>query len=343
MVSSWQAFFNLVLKFLENTSLQVTETSLLCDVFYDSLAQTEFAELLDRDAGIFEGVDVNSMTLRQFYHHVFGGGAAGPNLFFRRLLHGVDLSVQAPTSSPMDQLRFQIAKQMRNYTFLVGDADTKQVVVVDACWDVDGIVALLRHEGLTAVGAICTHYHYDHCGGQVPDSLLMRLGLPPAVLPLARSLPGVKELMQALPPHAPCYVHAADADSVIKQTGLSDAQCHRTKHNDLIHVGSCAIRVLHTPGHTPGSQCLLLESFSPPRVLTGDTMFVGSFGRIDGDDCSASDLWFSINSVLGSLAPETVVYPAHDYSESKESTIARERQTNPAFRVPQKTFVNMYS
>lgn len=78
------------------------------------------------------------------------------------------------------------------------------------------------------------------------------------------------------------------------------------------------------------------------RVLTGDTLFVGSFGRIDNEDCSASDLWESLNVTLGALPDDTIVFPAHDYSEVPTSSIGQERKTNPAMRIPKQHFVASY-
>ena len=204
---------------------------------------------------------------------------------------------------------FQIAKQMRNYSYVIGDGSSKEVLVVDPCWDVDGIVAFLKKENLKCVGSVCTHYHWDHVGGHVPDSMLRGLGLPPQMIPLARVLPGIKELGDALGTNAHCYMHEREAEQIQSQTKIPASTCRLMKHDQIFEVGCMRIRCLHTPGHTPGSMCLVLEDFSPKRVLTGDTLFIGSFGRIDGQDCSASDLWDSINRVLGGLPDDTVVYP----------------------------------
>ncbi len=249
---------------------------------------------------------------------------------------------------------------MRNYSYLIGDRALKQVLVVDPCWDVEGVQRVMKEEGVSCVGAICTHYHWDHVGGCLDDSMLSRLGIPPAMMPLARILPGVKgkeiiaqfdivvshwalaELMASLGPEARAYAHEKEAPTIIKQTGVDAARVHATKHNERFNVGDMVVRVLHTPGHTPGSQCLVLEAFQPMRVLTGDTMFVGSFGRIDGADCSAADLWDSLNVTLGSLPDDTIVFPAHDYSELKASSIEQERRTNPAMRIPKAQFVASY-
>ena len=185
-------------------------------------------------------------------------------------------------------------------------------------------------------------YHWDHVGGRLEDSMLARLGVPQALWETARMLPGLRELMAATGPTAKAYAHERDAETIVKQTGVDAAKVHATKHQERFCVGNMAIRVLHTPGHTPGSQCLVLEAFQPMRVLTGDTMFVGSFGRIDGADCSAADLWESLNVTLGSLPDDTIVFPAHDYSEMKTSSIEQEKRTNPAMRIPKAQFVASY-
>lgn len=176
--------------------------------------------------------------------------------------------------------------------------------------------------------------------------MLQRLGIPPQFWSMAKHLPGVKELMDHVRqthPDAKAYVHEMDAKSVHTQTSLPLTHIHQTKHNETFSIGQNRVRVLHTPGHTPGSQCLLLESYSPMRVLTGDTMFIGSYGRIDLEDCSAGDLWNSLNAVLGQLPDDTIVFPAHDYSELKSSTIEQERKTNPGMRFPREQFIQMNS
>lgn len=100
-----------------------------------------------------------------------------------------------------------------------------------------------------------------------------RLGVPPAVQPMVRILPGVKELMAAvgkggiayarkgkeffLSISFPRYMHEKDAETIIQQTKIPKDQVHVTKHQEVFKIGDMAVRVLHTPGHTPGSQVTL--------------------------------------------------------------------------------------
>ncbi len=138
-------------------------------------------------------------------------------------------------------------------------------------------------------------------------------------------------------------MHEGDAETIIKQTHLDRSRAHVTKHNERFQIGCMTVKVLHTPGHSPGSQCLLLEDFSPMRVLTGDTLFVGSFGRLDSsNDNSAAELWESLNMTLGTLPEDTIVFPAHDYAEVQTSSIGQEKKTNPAMRIPRAQFVAQF-
>jgi hydroxyacylglutathione hydrolase len=130
-------------------------------------------------------------------------------------------------------------------------------------------------------------------------------------------------------------IHRADAEQVTKllsgvlsriMGGKGSPKPGRLlEDNDLIEIGNSALRVIHTPGHTPGSICLYGEG----HLFTGDTLFVGAVGRTDLPGGSARKLLSSIREKLYILPPETVVWPGHDYGEAPSSTIEREMRTNP--------------
>jgi len=96
----------------------------------------------------------------------------------------------------------------------------------------------------------------------------------------------------------------------------------------LIEVGSVALKVIHTPGHTPGGMCLYIDGM----VFTGDTLFVGAIGRTDFPGGSYRQLETSVRTKLYTLPGDTVVLPGHNYGSSPTSTIDRERRTNPYIR-----------
>jgi glyoxylase-like metal-dependent hydrolase (beta-lactamase superfamily II) len=94
-------------------------------------------------------------------------------------------------------------------------------------------------------------------------------------------------------------------------------------------VGNIGIKLLHTPGHTPGSQCFLVES----RLVSGDTLFIGGCGRVDLPGGDAEQMYHSLTQVLGRLPGETRLYPGHDYSDKPVSTIADELRDNYYLRI----------
>jgi glyoxylase-like metal-dependent hydrolase (beta-lactamase superfamily II) len=97
------------------------------------------------------------------------------------------------------------------------------------------------------------------------------------------------------------------------------------KDGDQIVVGDVSLKVIHTPGHSPGGICLLGDS----NLFTGDTLFVGGIGRTDLPGASMTQFMKSIKERLLTLSGETIVWPGHDYGVSPSSTIEVERRTNP--------------
>jgi glyoxylase-like metal-dependent hydrolase (beta-lactamase superfamily II)/rhodanese-related sulfurtransferase len=99
---------------------------------------------------------------------------------------------------------------------------------------------------------------------------------------------------------------------------------------DSIALGALRIRVVHTPGHTADSMCLVL----PDRVFTGDTLLLGSLGRTDLPTGDAEALWDSLYEHLFALDPKLLVYPGHNYKGALPTTLDEQRDTNPRLDVP---------
>src|SRR5690606_1313540 len=127
---------------------------------------------------------------------------------------------------------------MQNFVYLIGDTTTRRAVVVDPAWDIDAIERTLAADDMTLEAALITHFHPDHLGGD-----LMGHHIPGAVELLAR---GAKIKV---------HVHKDEAEYVPRVCGLSRSDLVLTESGDDLTVGTHRIRFLHTPGHTPGSQC----------------------------------------------------------------------------------------
>lgn len=199
---------------------------------------------------------------------------------------------------------------MQNYVYIIADKVTRKALVVDPAWDIKGILDELDKEDLELTGALITHYHPDHIGGDFAG----------------HHIEGITELMA----ERPCriWIHKAEAPYVQKQLGLTSADYIAADGETTVEVGRIPVRLLHTPGHTPGSQCFLVGG----HLVSGDTLFIGSCGRVDLPGSNPSDLYYSLNQKLKKLPEETVLLPGHNYAPERTSTIGREKRDNPFMR-----------
>ncbi len=219
------------------------------------------------------------------------------------------------------------AAQMINFVYLVADDLTRQAVLVDPAWDVDGLVERVEKEGYTLTGALVTHYHPDHVGGEI-------WGL---------SIEGLARLA-ALRPDARIHVHAAEAEGVAQVTGVPETDLVQHQGGDTLTLGSVKIDFVHTPGHTPGSECFLVSdatlkpgapgSALAPALVSGDTLFVGACGRVDLPGSDPDEMYRTLTQRLSKLPEGAVLYPGHDYGATPTSTLAGEKARNPYLRIP---------
>lgn len=231
--------------------------------------------------------------------------------YFRQLLAGRDFAVNA--GNIIERQIFSSAKQMQNFVYLIGDARTREAVVVDAAWDVKGIRSFAAAENMKLVGAVVTHYHFDHTGGTPP----------PPFDQLGIKVPGVREL--AVEDKLPVYINRNDAATVMKSNGVPCEYLTLLDDSAEVSVGDVKLKFIHTPGHTPGSQCIHIERPEQDMLISGDTLFIGSCGRLDLPDCNAKAMYSSLQKKLAGLPATTRVYPGHDYGGSY-TTISRERE-----------------
>ncbi|RJP86266.1 MAG: MBL fold metallo-hydrolase [Desulfobacteraceae bacterium] len=198
--------------------------------------------------------------------------------------------------------------QMANFCYMVGDESTHTCGVIDPAFDPRKILDEVRDAGYTITHVINTHGHSDHTSGNA--AILEATG-------------------------AQLCIHKADSEQVTRMLsrvlsrfmgGKGSPKASRLlEDNDIIDIGQTQLKVIHTPGHTPGSICLYTDG----NLFTGDTLFVGAVGRTDFPGGSPSQLLASVRQKLYTLPGDTRVWPGHDYGPSPSSTIEKEKRTNP--------------
>jgi len=196
---------------------------------------------------------------------------------------------------------------MQNYVYLIGSGETRKVAVVDAAWQIDTILRVAAEDDVEITHALVTHTHPDHVGGRFSGI----------------DIEGVTELLNKC--KAKVVVHKSEAEFL---KGLSPSDLIKTESGDKIDVGGMEIQLLHTPGHTPGSQCFLVDD----RIVSGDTLFIGACGRVDLPGGSPEDLYYSLTQKLMALPDDTILFPGHNYSDRPASTLGEEKQSNPYFQ-----------
>jgi glyoxylase-like metal-dependent hydrolase (beta-lactamase superfamily II) len=198
---------------------------------------------------------------------------------------------------------------MQNFVYLVGDPVARECVVVDPAWEIDTIVETVERDDMRLVGALVTHTHQDHVGGSLES-----WGMPGRI-------PGVEDLLARVP--LKVHVHKAERE-FLKGFGSDLVQ---VGNHDTLKVGRLTLTFMHTPGHTPGSQCFLVDG----RLVSGDTLFIGSCGRTDLPGSDPTEMYYSLTQRLAALPDETILLPGHNYG-GPSSTIGDEKRQNPFMR-----------
>ena len=209
---------------------------------------------------------------------------------------------------------------MQNFAYLIGDSTTHEALVVDAAWDVPAIVKIAEQDGYTINKALVTHYHQDHLGGDFQG----------------HKIPGAAELLEQV--KAKVYVNKAEAPFLNRIAGLSASDIVQVDGGDTTNVGNIKVTFIHTPGHTPGSQCFLVENC----LVAGDTLFIGSCGRVDLPGSNPEDMYYSLQT-LSKLADETILYPGHNYAGQPSDTLAQQRRHNMYLHLSTKTLQEFMS
>lgn len=180
---------------------------------------------------------------------------------------------------------------MQNFTYVIEDEDTGEGIIIDPSWDLRQVQNYIQRANLKIKYIVNTHHHFDHTLGNA------------------------------------AMANTFEAKIIQHEASELDHDIS-VKDGDKIKFGNSELTVLHTPGHSKDSICLVGDN----KIFTGDTLFVGNCGRIDLPGGSARELYRSFVEKLAKLDESLIVYPGHNYGSSKTSTIENEKQTNFVFQ-----------
>ena len=181
---------------------------------------------------------------------------------------------------------------MANFTYIIADERKDEAAIIDPSWDLDKIFDALKKNKWKAKYVINTHSHFDHILGNEQ----------------------IAEITGA-------NIIQHESSQVSKHISVSEG--------DIVNVGDIPIRILHTPGHSVDSICLIVDGH---LVFTGDTLFVGNCGRVDLPGSDAKEMYTSLLEKVAKLDESLTVYPGHDYGPSPTSKIGKEKMTNYVLR-----------
>lgn len=219
-------------------------------------------------------------------------------IYFKQLLSGRDFATDD-----------QLAQQMVNFVYLIGDKSTRECMIIDPAYAVEELLSVAEQDGMKVVGALATHYHPDHVGGSM----------------MGANIDGIATLLEKT--DVPIHVQELEAQWIMRTTGVSANHLHQHQPGDTVKVGDIEICLVHTPGHTPGSQCFLVDN----RLIAGDTLFLEGCGRTDLPGSNPDQMFESLQ-ILAALPDQTVVFPGHRYSDPSSRSLAEVRQTNYVFK-----------
>ena len=225
--------------------------------------------------------------------------ASDDRLYFRQLLSGRDFAAGD-----------MMAQQMRNFAYLIGDRETGEAVVVDPAYAAGDLLDALESDGMNLSGVLVTHHHPDHVGGSM----------------MGFELKGLAELLERV--SVPVHVNTHEALWVSRVTGIPMSDLTTHVHGDTVEVGDIEIELLHTPGHTPGSQCFLLDG----RLVAGDTLFLDGCGRTDFPGGDVDEMYRSLQQ-LAALSGDPTVFPGHWYSIEPSAALSEVKRSNYVYKV----------
>jgi glyoxylase-like metal-dependent hydrolase (beta-lactamase superfamily II) len=198
---------------------------------------------------------------------------------------------------------------MVNFVYAIGDRESGEALLVDPAYAVSDLLSVLEADGMRCTAVLATHYHVDHIGGTIA-------GFP---------VEGVAELLERV--DVPIHVQRDEVPWVKRTTEVDDSHLVSHESGDVVEVGAVRVRLVHTPGHTPGSQCFLVEG----KLVSGDTLFLDGCGRMDLPGSDPAAMYESLTTRLAAIPDDTVLYPGHRYSPDPSAPLERVRRENFVF------------
>lgn len=185
---------------------------------------------------------------------------------------------------------------MENFVYLIQDHASRRAAIVDPAWDVAQVLKLAEKRGVTITDILLTHSHHDHING-------------------------IQDVLQ----HHDAQIHLLKPEAQFWGHYLDLPTLHHG--GDVIRLGETNIKLLHTPGHTPGSTCYRLGN----DLITGDTMFVFGCGRCDLSGGDPETMFHTLRKICSELPSDTVIHPGHNYAVKTTSTLEEQIEGNPFF------------
>jgi len=214
---------------------------------------------------------------------------------------------QEPTELIIEQIEIG---PMQNYTYIIGSRESREVAIVDPAWDIDSLVKHLQEKDYTLTAALATHYHPDHVGGSFSG----------------HNVEGVAKLLET---HGvKVYAHKEEADGIKKVTEISESDLVRVESGVTLKLGNIDVEFLHTPGHTPGSQCFRIKN----TLVSGDTLFINGCGRVDLPGSDPQQMYQSLRK-LSDLPDDTLLLPGHNYGHVPNATMVETKNMNAYLRI----------
>ncbi|HIH46561.1 MAG TPA: MBL fold metallo-hydrolase [Candidatus Nitrosotenuis sp.] len=176
---------------------------------------------------------------------------------------------------------------MQNFTYVLEDEGTSEGIIIDPSWELDEIMRIVQKNNLKIKFIVNTHHHFDHTIGN--ETMHQETGAP---------------------------IVQYKTSTIKHDIEVSDG--------DKIKFGQSELLVIHTPGHSKDSMCLVGDG----KIFSGDTLFVGTCGRVDLPGGDAKELYHSLVNILSKMDDSLVMYPGHNYGSSPSSTLGLQKKMN---------------